>query len=152
MEFNLDNFLMNYKPKKINIEPYLQFKKLKNYKHMKNKTELWPKVMYIQYIKNSNIFRHNKYSKKVIEDGGQFINGGYFLNGKFVGTDNKDDWTHLKLKTNISKKDGIYQRYYSYYIKIINYAIFYTTKESASNNYNANGRDRNFMVELLKKL
>jgi len=144
-KFNLDDFFKNYKPKEINVYPYLEMDKLKNYNLMNDKQELIPKKMYLQYIKMSNVFRHNKYSNKVIEDGGKFIDGGFFLNGKFMATDDKDKWTHLKLKTNISKKDGGCQRYYSYYIKIINYVIFYK-------NNNNNDRGRDFMIELLNKL
>lgn len=144
-KFDLDNFLKNYEPKKINIDPYLRMDKLKNYKYMKTKNELEPEKMYIQYIKNSNFLKHNKYSEKVVEDGGQFIAGGFFYNGKFTRTDDKEKWSYLKLKTNISKKDGHKQRYYSYYIKIINYIIFYKK-------YNDGNRERNFMVELLNRL
>lgn len=143
--FDLDKFLANYKPKKEpNLGPYLRMKTLKHYKLMKNKEQLIPEKMYIKYIKEGNMMLDDKYDDRVIEDGGMLVSGGHFINGEFVETNNKSDWTHLKLRTDISKKTKNYQRYYSYYIKIISYVIFY--KSYASND------SREFMMNLLREL
>lgn len=143
--FNLDEWLHNYKPKsskkKVEIESYLKMNELKNYKLMENVDELEPEKVYIKYIRRANM--HNG-DNKVIEKGGILISGGYFNNRKFIKTDNKNEWTHLKLKTDISKKDGHIQKFhYYYYISMENYVIFY---EDCTDD------DVKYMVELLGRI
>lgn len=146
--FSLDNFLKNYKPKKqIDVRPYLRFDKSRGYKLLGNMNSLTLNKIYIMYIKNGNVGRNDRYNEKDIEDGGMLISGGIFLNGEFVELNDEkyqDCWTHLKLRTNISKKTGKKQKYYSYYIKIFDHVIFYIRC----------GRNdkHDFMVELLGKL
>jgi len=133
-DFNLDNFLKNHKSKKIpSLLPYLKFESLKNYNLLNDVNSLEKDKTYIKYIRKANAFENNRYSENVIYDGGLLIAGGYFLNGKFVKTDNKNEWEYLKLDTRISKKTRLPQeRFYSYYIRIFNYYIFY--KRIGTNN------------------
>ncbi|XWV25364.1 mg211 protein [Tupanvirus deep ocean] len=125
----VDNFLKNYKQKQPDFNPYLKLDELHNFQYMKNpegKKFLEPGCTYIKYIKAGDEYQNNKCDASVIQDGGMLLAGGYFLNGEFVETNDKDKWYYLKLDTIISKKTKMEQkRYYSYYIKLVNYHIFY---------------------------
>ena len=125
-DFDLAKFLQNYVPKKIDLKPYLKFKKLKGYEIMIDKKNLVPFDTHIKYIKTGDALENDEYSSRVIDDGGLLIAGGYFSGLKFVGTECKDDWKYLKLEAIVSKNTGKKQKkVYRYYIKIFNYHIFY---------------------------
>ena len=69
IDFDLDKFFKNYKPKKkISVKPYLRMEKLRNYTLMKNKEELESTKMYIKYIKDSTVFKDDRYDDDAIED------------------------------------------------------------------------------------
>lgn len=128
-DFDLNNFLKTYKQKVIDLKPYLRFSALKGFKILNDKNELsFHNVngIYIKYIQMGNALINNKYTANVIEDGGELIAGGNFINGEFVESCNNDTWTHLKLKTGISKKTkSVGKKMYNYYIKISSHYIFY---------------------------
>lgn len=128
-DFDLDHFLRNYRPAHLDLRCYLRLDALKNYywlRTSKDKKNLDPLRTYIRYIKTGDEFKYRRCSEEEIQDGGLLLAGGVYLNGEFVETQDKSKWTHLKLDTNIPKKEGKKKRYYSYYIKIYNYHIFYT--------------------------
>ena len=99
-EFDLDEFLKNYKPKSLKkiLEPYLQCKKLKSYQLLEhhNKYELVPFSTYIKYIKIDNAFKDKHYSDHV--RGGLLLSGGRYIKGEYTKTDDPSIWTHLMLK------------------------------------------------------
>src|ERR1700753_3766624 len=144
------NFLKKYKPKQVDLSPYLKLDELKGFNYMKNpdgKKYLEPERTYIKYIKARDLatlkrdseplgkgeYHNNRCDPSVIQDGGMLIAGGYFLNGEFVPTNNREKWYYLKLDTIISKKTKMEQRrFYSYYIKAVNYHIFYRYVQNRS--------------------
>lgn len=133
MDFDLNKFLKKYKPKTIDITPYLRFSVLKDYNIMNDNKKLIPTETYIKYIKEGNAYENKKYSSKAIEDGGLLIAGGIFVEGKFVENNDRDSWTHLKLDSNVSKKTGEKQKFYYYYIKIMTHYIFYKYVKNGNN-------------------
>lgn len=97
-EFNLEAFLKNHKPKKINLELYLRCPKLKDYSIL-NKNNLNQLILYKTYIKMiriEDLFRNKKLDDH-IRAGGILLGGGIF-DEKFIKTKNPNDWTHLMLK------------------------------------------------------
>lgn len=131
----LKNFLKTYKPKKSPpIEPYLRLKGMKGFRVTYDANDLIPNKTYIKLVKKCDAFEDNKYSCKAIQDGGTLFGGGYFLNGKFEKSNDRSEWIYLKLDTIISKKTGKEQKkFYSYYIKIFDYYIFYTYIDITNN-------------------
>jgi hypothetical protein len=99
--FNLDDFLKNYKPKILEdtLKPYIQLKKLTGYGLLKhnNKELLIPGKTYIRYVKHMTAFQDGHY-KDHVKPGGLLVAGGVMHMGRFMATDNKPDWTHLVLK------------------------------------------------------
>jgi hypothetical protein len=130
--FNLDNFLANYKPAKLDFSPYLKCDKLKYYKRMTDKNQLKETHTYIKYIKTSDAFENDDYESH-IRNGGLLLSGGCVEDGKLVKTSDNSKWTHLQLKKNLPKgEDDDEIEYRIYWIKIINCHIFY---KSINNKY-----------------
>ena len=145
-------FRKTYKPKKIpDITPYLRFDKLKNYRILNDITKLFPGKIYIKLINKCDAFENNKYSSKVIKDGGMLLSGGYYKGSEYVRTNDRNEWTHLELDTNISKKTGRRQKYYTYNIKISKYYIFYEIVSTINifDILTANNKNDDWSVELL---
>lgn len=57
-DFDLDKFLKNYKPKKLDLTLYLKYNKLKGYRLLHNKDidKLVPNRMHINYIRRCDAF------------------------------------------------------------------------------------------------
>lgn len=106
-EFNLKEFLKNYKPKKVDILSYLKCPKLRSYKIMKNVDELVPLKMFIKYINEEDLFKDKKLDEHV-RTGGFLISGGYYKDKwnrqkqiyekKYFVSLDQSKWTHLLLK------------------------------------------------------
>ncbi len=127
--FDIDDFLTDYKPlPKTNLSCYTKLKSMKNYKWLEKKEDIHNLHTYdtrIKYIRVGYELADDKCKDSDIIDGGILIAGGTYLNGTFIESNDKINWTHLKLDTNISKKTGLKGKYYKYIIKIFNYNIFY---------------------------
>lgn len=136
--FNLDDFLANYKPKKVNLEPYLKLDKLKNYKwmeHEEDKQLLKPNRTYIKYIKMGDAHKDKNYQLHV--RGGILLAGGTYINGTFHRLVERLKWTHLMLRFSpfpseikrSAKGHGQKKLYdydhHTFCIKINDYYIFY---------------------------
>lgn len=64
-EFNLQEFLKGYKPKKVDISPYLKCSKLRSYKIMNNTNDLVLCKTYIKYIKEEDLHRDDKLNEHI---------------------------------------------------------------------------------------
>lgn len=120
-DFNLEKFLKNYKPAKLDFGPYLKCEKLKGYEKMKDLSDIVPTKTYIKHIKTSDAFQDKKYNDH-IHYGGLVLAGGIYVDGKFEKTESK--WTHFQMKVKIPLEDGSFESKV-YVIKIINYYIFF---------------------------
>lgn len=76
-DFDLYNFLSNYKPKKNDLLPYLKCSKLKNYHVLKKNSDLILHKTYVKYIKECDPFQDKKLNDH-IKSGGILIAGGTF--------------------------------------------------------------------------
>jgi hypothetical protein len=138
MTFDLNNFLKNYQPKKINLESYLKCSKLKKYQvlNKKNIFNLVPFRTYIKFIKSEDLFKDENL-KDHIRAGGILLAGGTY-NEKFIRTKNPKNWTHLLLryepKPDLIDGIEIKKEPRIYYIRINKYHIFFR-------NYSRNLRD-----------
>jgi hypothetical protein len=135
--FDLQQFLKEYKPKKLDLRPYLKLEKLKGYTLIENSdySELYPKETYVKYLKLADAFKDKDLKMHV--KGGILLDGGTFVNGLFVRLENKKKWTHLMVLFNpyptgvIKSKKGFgQQKIYDYdqhifYLKINDYYLFY---------------------------
>ena len=154
-------FSKSYQPKDVpRLKPYLEFRSLNGYKILNDKNkkfdDLVPDKTYIKLINKKDAFDDNKYSSKVIQDGGLLKIGGYYYNGEFKKTYDRSKWTHLMLYTNISKKTkDVQKKHYTYQIKIFNYYIFYQILEKADLFdiliMNASTKGKDWEVELVKR-
>jgi hypothetical protein len=99
MEFDLEKFLRNHKPAKVDFSPYLKLEKLKGYRLLKwnQLDKLKNSVTYVKYMKESQAFSDKEY-KTHVHCGGFFIAGGTYIDGKFKRMKHLKDWTHLLLK------------------------------------------------------
>jgi hypothetical protein len=171
MDFNLDTFLAKYKPKDLDLAPYLHLDKLKDYKLIKNNDyliHLRPTETYIKYIKNNELFQ-NVDLKSHVKGGillsvGTYINGDFYkllhISGKKWYLSKKDQLqlgvshsyvpTHLMLlfapfPTTVKTSTGIEQVYeydsHVFYLKINDCQVFYK--------YFKKGKNYNFDVELV---
>ena len=136
-DFDLNTFLKNYKPKKLDLTPYLKLDKLKGYQLMDNNdpSNLFPKETYVKYLKRNDAFKDK--DLKLHIRGGILLAGGTIVNNEFVSMDNRSKWTHLLLQfspfpTGVvkSKKGFGYEKVYDYdshtfRIKLNDYYIFY---------------------------
>lgn len=143
-KFNINNFLKNHVPKKINIKPYMMLEELEGYKLWSKNKRIYDGA-HVKYVKNTDIVE--TYEQCIVDEGGIFVGGGYYTHGDFIVDDDVTSWTHIKLETNISKKSKTVQKKYSYIIKLANYLVFY-------DNTNITGKNdtRNIMVQLLQML
>jgi len=102
--FDLKKFLKNYKPKILNLAPYLKLDKLNGYRLMKKNDvhRFILKETYIKYINVQDAFM-NKDLNSHVHPGGILLFCGRFLNGKFEKIDNisgdRSKITHLMLKS-----------------------------------------------------
>lgn len=126
MDFDLENFLRNYKPAKLDFKPYLKLKKLRNFKLMGKKDigVLEPGQTYIKYINVGDAFENKEY-KTHVHCGGFLVNGGTYANGKFIESDERGEWTHLLLKRIPHKSSGNKYKVHVFTIKINDKHIFY---------------------------
>lgn len=99
-KFDLKAFLKQYKPADplIELAPYLKLKKLQGFavSTKKNRKDLIPGKTYIKYVKYSVAFSDTNYTTHI--KSGSLIGGGIYEKGKFVTTDNENEWTHIRLK------------------------------------------------------
>lgn len=137
MDFNLEKFLSDYKPKVLDLSPYLKLDKLKGYQTLerKNMANLIPQQTYIKYMKMADAYKDRDLKSHV--RGGILVAGGTFVNGKFVKSDDDGTWTHLILRfapfptaVTRSKKGFGHQKIYEhethlFFIKINDYYLFY---------------------------
>lgn len=151
-DFNLDDFLANYKPKKLDLSYYLKCPKLKNYTFMDNNIDaLVPLKTYVKYVKIDEENTDKKYNTH-IKSGGILLAGGIYRD-KFIKRTNNKTWTHLMLKYDPSKitddngniVDGRLDEPIIFTIKIASNYIFYKK-------FGNDKRDqmKNLMVELVK--
>lgn len=98
-KFDLDEFLANYKPKKVDITKYLNTRKLRRYREMTDIYDLIPKRTYVKYIICGDAFSTKDYESHV-RCGGFLINGLVFVekSRKFSTSDDNGEWTHLLIK------------------------------------------------------
>jgi hypothetical protein len=149
IDFNLKEFLKNYKPKKIenDLLPYIKCNKLKSYILLTHQTKqaVIPQNTYIKYIKINDAFKDNNYADH-IKCGGILLAGGKINKGKFSAIKDNMKWTHLMLKLQSSDKDFEENNIgeYIFIIKIIDYYIFYRI-------FNTNDF-RNTIIELKKNM
>lgn len=142
-------FKQNYKPKKLDLTPYLRSPKLKGYQLLTDKTKLVPMKTYIKYIKPGDVFEGIDWSSH-IKAGGILLKGGYYADHQFHQLADPNEWTHLLLKFDPSpmedEEGNIQERLDKpriFTIKIDNYHVFYKT-------FSGNMRDffKNVKIEL----
>ena len=145
MNFDLEKFLKNYKPAKINLKHFLSTKKLQGYKVLKKNDDLSTNqtrnlrdrvittTTIIAYIHREDAhLTHNL--NKYINIAGELESGGLFSNGIYKKLQDKSKWTHIKIKSfahiqyerTVNHKKYIceYKNEY-FYLKLSNYYIFY---------------------------
>lgn len=102
-DFDLDNFLKNYKPKedlKTYLAPYMKHKKLINYKLVEknNRDEILPSKTYIKYIDIDDAKDGEKFRSSHIKSGGFLLGCGKLIGNKFICLDDPKEWKIMKLK------------------------------------------------------
>lgn len=101
MEFDLDRFLITYKPKDLNqcLKKYLECEKLKGYTVLKhnNIDQLEKGRMWIKYIPIDKSFHNKKYDTH-IKSGGILLAGGDLERGIFKSEKNRANWKYLLLR------------------------------------------------------
>lgn len=146
MEFDINDFLKTYQPKKLTqyLSPYLKCDTLKRYNLLEhwNINDLIPQRTYIKYIRIDEAFK-DKFYNKHIRAGGILIKGGIMENGIFYKKNNNKLWTHLVLKYDpeplIDENGVIVRERFNepkiFIIKISKYYIFYKHFENNKRNY-----------------
>lgn len=141
MEFDLDEFLRNHQPAKIDFSEYFKLKKLKGYKLLEKNSEEGLKKLdggytYVKYIREGDAFGDGEY-KDHVHCGGVFVAGGRYYNGVFKKMPRVKKWTHILIKRQpyssgkeVTKKGyGMKSTYdydiHIYTIKLGNNYIFY---------------------------
>lgn len=132
-EFDLQEFLRNYKPKVLDFKPYLKCQRLKGYKMVqKDLSVMRPHKTYVKFINMHDIYKNNKYDEH-IHTGGILLAGGFFQRGSFQKSDDHELWTHLMLiyDPSVTKnKNGQIKRQrfsdpYVFIIRVSDKYIFY---------------------------
>lgn len=152
IDFDLNNFLADYKPKKMDLSCYQKCDKLKKYIYLNNQIDnLIPFKTYIKYIKYDDAFKNNKYDTH-IKSGGILLAGGVYRD-KFIKKMDNTKWTHLMLKYDPSKVinedgnlvDGRLTNPIIFVIKIANNYVFYRKFEN-----DQRIKFENLIIELIK--
>lgn len=154
-DFDLDVFFENHQPKSLTkyLSPYLNHRKLKNYKLLENnKTSLIPTKTYIKYIVIDDA-SEGKFRSSHIKAGGILIAGGKYANNKFVESDNPIEWKILKLKFDPSpsldeKGRPVKREPRIFYISMSKYYIFYKNFDNGLRDF-LRGQREKIDVQLL---
>lgn len=124
-------FRKTYKPKTLDLTPYLRSSRLRGYRLMIDRTKLVPLKTYVKYIRQSDAFEGINWNSH-IKAGGILLKGGHYQDEKFRQLDDPNMWTHLLLKFDPSPMEddegNMMERLDGpkiFTIKIDNYYIFY---------------------------
>ena len=126
--FDLENFLTNYKPKKLTdvLKYYISHEKLKNYKLLTNEDikMLQPQKYYLRYVKIDDVIKNEREIGHKIHAGGFFVTGGFMDSGIFIKTSDPKKTKYLQLFYKIINPDNTI-KINIYNININKYYIFY---------------------------
>jgi hypothetical protein len=145
-------FRKNYKPKVLDLSPYLRRPRLNGYKILNEKKDLVPYKTYVKYINISDAFQDENLDSH-IHTGGILLKGGKRAD-KFYEVENPAEWTHLLLKYDpspiIDEDDNVIRdrlaKPRTFTIKISNYHVFYRT---FGNNSDMRNFIENMEIELV---
>lgn len=124
--FDLDDFLSNYEPKKVDLSKYLKTKKLRGYHEMTDKSELIEGRTRVRFIKISDAFSDKNYDRHISYPA-IFDHGLKHTKKGLDEVDDSSQWTHIVVvffpEDGIIEKKEIRNRVFR--IRISNYHIFY---------------------------
>lgn len=105
-DFDLDKFLKNHKPKKVNLSKYLETEKLQGYHEMTNKKQLKKGKTCIRFMKISDAFSNKDYDSHISYPA-IFEHGLRRTKEGLQKDDDPKKWTHIVVT--FSPEDDIYE-------------------------------------------